>query len=70
MESAPHLHPKSADRASWSLIPFWSEHWTDDKNKAHGDGYDSLARILSAMVWVALYLLRLCSNGMIRVKKV
>ncbi len=70
MKSASNLHSKSADRASWSLIFFWSKHWMNDKNKAHDDNYDLLARILFAMVWVVLYLLRLCSNEMICVKKV
>ncbi len=70
MKSASHLHSKLTDRASWSLIPFWSQHWTNDKNKAHDNNYDLLVKILSAMVWDVLYLLRLCSNAMICVKKV
>lgn len=45
MEPAPKLHPKSADRASWSLIPLWSQHWTGDKDKGHGGDYRSLAEI-------------------------
>ncbi len=70
MKSASHLHSKTADRVSWSLIFFWSQYWTNNKNKAHDDDYDSLVKILFTMVWDVLYLLRLCSNAMIYENKV
>jgi len=46
MKSASKLHSKSADRALWSLILLWSQHWMNAKNKAHDDDYRSLTEIL------------------------
>ncbi len=42
----------------------------NDKNKTYNDNYNSLTKIHSTIIWVMLYLLRLCSNKIICVKKV